>query len=405
VSSLLSSAWAARARTTVAGAAVATAIGLGMAAWAPGQADAAPQVLPKPTMPASVGMLPTTGQAASPVPAAKLPASIDAVNQRLDALARRNDQLVEKYDQAQVAYAKSKSAADQAEAAAQAAQRRLDDARAILGYSVAAQYEGGAFSATGALLASNSGASYLDQLDTESMVTAHNSQVVAGFASAQRAATATRLTAEELLANADKTRQTLAAQRRTTTAQIDKYRQVLSKLTAEQRAIIASRRRAAAARAARAARALQAGQPAQASQNVQTAQSVPTTPQAVAPSGSSTAAQTAVRFALAQVGKPYVFGAAGPDTYDCSGLTMSAWAAAGVSLPHSALQQYGYGAHVPLSDLQPGDLVFMYSPIAHVTIYIGNGLLVSAPEPGESVTVVKMSDFASDIVGATRPDA
>jgi cell wall-associated NlpC family hydrolase len=110
-----------------------------------------------------------------------------------------------------------------------------------------------------------------------------------------------------------------------------------------------------------------------------------------------------VRFALAQVGKPYVWGAAGPNSYDCSGLTMASWAAAGVSLPHSSALQYGYGEHVSLSDLQPGDLIFMYNPIGHVTIYIGHGMMVSAPQTGQDVMVVPVSEFASDIVGATRP--
>jgi cell wall-associated NlpC family hydrolase len=118
--------------------------------------------------------------------------------------------------------------------------------------------------------------------------------------------------------------------------------------------------------------------------------------------GGTAKGRIAVEFALAQVGKPYVFGAAGPDAYDCSGLTMAAWAAAGVSLPHSAADQYNYGTHVPLSDLSPGDLIFMYSPIGHVTIYIGDGMMVSAPTEGENVSVVPVSSFSGDIVGATH---
>ena len=114
------------------------------------------------------------------------------------------------------------------------------------------------------------------------------------------------------------------------------------------------------------------------------------------------AAQTAVNFALAQVGKPYVFGAAGPGSFDCSGLTMAAWAAAGVSLPHNAAAQYSYGTHVAEADLQPGDLMFMYHPIGHVTIYIGYGLMVSAPEPGDHVKVVTVASQQDIYVGATR---
>ena len=77
-------------------------------------------------------------------------------------------------------------------------------------------------------------------------------------------------------------------------------------------------------------------------------------------------AAAAIRYAMAQVGNSYVYGAAGPNAFDCSGLTMMAWAQAGVSLPHSSGAQYGVGPHVASSDLQPGDLVFYYSPISHV---------------------------------------
>lgn len=113
-------------------------------------------------------------------------------------------------------------------------------------------------------------------------------------------------------------------------------------------------------------------------------------------------AKAAVDFAMAQNGDSYVYGAAGPDSWDCSGLTMVAWQQAGVSLPHSAAQQYNYGHHIPASALKPGDLMFYYSPIGHVTIYIGNGLMVSAPTEGEPVAVVPLSAFSGQITGATR---
>ena len=103
------------------------------------------------------------------------------------------------------------------------------------------------------------------------------------------------------------------------------------------------------------------------------------------PRGEADPRRAAVRpwpFAMAQVGKAYVFGAAGPSAFDCSGLTMAAWAQAGVSLPHSSSAQYASGRHISESELQPGDLVFYYSPISHVGIYIGNGQIVNALNPG-----------------------
>lgn len=102
-------------------------------------------------------------------------------------------------------------------------------------------------------------------------------------------------------------------------------------------------------------------------------------------------AQVAVETALAQVGDPYVYGAAGPDAFDCSGLTMYAWAAAGVSIPHASSAQPGAGTPVSFSDLMPGDLIFYYSPISHVGMYIGNGMIVHAPHPGAYVEVVPMN--------------
>jgi cell wall-associated NlpC family hydrolase len=85
----------------------------------------------------------------------------------------------------------------------------------------------------------------------------------------------------------------------------------------------------------------------------------------------------------------YVYGAAGPDAFDCSGLTSWAWAQAGVSIPHSSAAQSGYPS-VPLDQLQPGDLVTYYSPVSHVAMYIGNGQVVHAPHPGSSVEIVPL---------------
>ena len=103
------------------------------------------------------------------------------------------------------------------------------------------------------------------------------------------------------------------------------------------------------------------------------------------------AAQVIVDTAMAAQGRPYVWGGAGPYGYDCSGLVVAAAAAAGIYLPHSAYQQSMMGVPVSESSLLPGDLVFFYSPVSHVGIYIGNGQIVHAPTFGD---VVKVSDIA-----------
>ncbi len=112
---------------------------------------------------------------------------------------------------------------------------------------------------------------------------------------------------------------------------------------------------------------------------------------AVAPSG---AAQVAVDTALAQVGDAYVWGAGGPDAFDCSGLTQYAYSAAGVSLPHSSRSQSTMGTPVSVGDLQPGDLLFYYSPTSHVAMYIGNGQMVHASTSSKPVMVVNFNSMS-----------
>ncbi|MFF0821696.1 NlpC/P60 family protein [Micromonospora haikouensis] len=103
-------------------------------------------------------------------------------------------------------------------------------------------------------------------------------------------------------------------------------------------------------------------------------------------------AGTAVKFACAQIGKPYVWGAEGPNSYDCSGLMLAAWAKAGVSLPHNAAQQRSVTAKVSRADLRPGDLVFYYSDLHHVGMYVGGGWVVHASRAGVPVKMKRVDD-------------
>ncbi|MFJ6196831.1 NlpC/P60 family protein [Micromonospora sp. NPDC092111] len=113
-------------------------------------------------------------------------------------------------------------------------------------------------------------------------------------------------------------------------------------------------------------------------------------------------AGTAVKFACAQIGKLYVWGAAGPNNYDCSGLTLAAWARAGVSLPHNARQQRQVTARVSRADLRPGDLVFYYSDLHHVGMYVGDGWVVHASQAGQPVKMKRVDDGPVNSYG--RPD-
>ncbi|MFF5788911.1 NlpC/P60 family protein [Streptomyces sp. NPDC012693] len=116
----------------------------------------------------------------------------------------------------------------------------------------------------------------------------------------------------------------------------------------------------------------------------------------------SRAGAEALRFAVGQIGKPYEWGAEGPETYDCSGLTRKAWAAAGQELPRTSQEQWATLPRVRLTELRPGDLVVYFPGATHVAVYLGEGLVVHAPRPGGKVKVSPIA--ANPLLGAVRPD-
>jgi cell wall-associated NlpC family hydrolase len=110
----------------------------------------------------------------------------------------------------------------------------------------------------------------------------------------------------------------------------------------------------------------------------------------------------ALRYAVAQIGKPYEWGAEGPDTYDCSGLTSEAWADAGHPIPRTSQEQWAQLPHVPLEELRPGDLIVYFDKATHIALYLGGGMVVQAPRPGAKIKVSPMA--ANPVLGAVRPD-
>jgi peptidoglycan DL-endopeptidase CwlO len=122
-------------------------------------------------------------------------------------------------------------------------------------------------------------------------------------------------------------------------------------------------------------------------------------PNIAVPTADTVGAQ-ALQAALGKRGDPYVWGAAGPGAFDCSGLVVWAFAQVGITLPHYTGDLWNSGVHVPRSDLEPGDLVFFYADISHVGIYIGDGLMVDAPDFGLTVRVEPV--FWADFTGAVR---
>jgi cell wall-associated NlpC family hydrolase len=110
----------------------------------------------------------------------------------------------------------------------------------------------------------------------------------------------------------------------------------------------------------------------------------------------------ALRYAVQQVGKPYEWGAEGPKTYDCSGLTSEAWGHAGTPIPRTSQEQWAKLPRVPLNELRPGDLVIYFPEATHVALYLGAGQVVQAPRTGEKVQVSPIATYP--ILGAVRPD-
>ena len=312
---------------------------------------------------------------AAPHGSPRTPASVPELQKSLGKLAYENTQLVEKFNQARVDAVTAEKTAAAAQAKAVKISASYVAERQQFVTIVQDQYEGSSLGAAGALLESSSNSDYVDRVSALGMVSTHVSQVIGQIAKARTSATQAAATAKKLYVSAKAERDALAAERTSVNKRIKDYQSKLATLTSAQRSAY-----------------LRAQTP-----SVDKASLVSHLTKA-----SSAAAGKAVAFALAQVDKPYSFGASGPGSYDCSGLTMRAWQAGGVSLPHSAADQYNYGHHVSLDSLEPGDLVFMYHPIGHVTIYIGSGMMVSAPTEGQDVTVVPLSSYLHDIVGATR---
>jgi len=309
------------------------------------------------------------------------------VQQELSKLMAKNSQLVDAFNRAQADVQATQKAATAAQKTAQQAEANFQQARDAVSANVLAQYESGSFSAAGAFLTSQSGQGFLDDLKTLEMISQHNAGVATQLDAARNAALAARTSAKAAYAAAQQRRDAVVKQQSNLDAQFAKYKALLHTLTAQQQFAF-NNTLAAPVNAA----------------------TISMTLSSVAMAHIPGAAKKAVDFAIAQVGKPYIYGDAGPDGYDCSGLTMASYASAGISLPHNAASQYDYGQHISFSSasdlipkLLPGDLIFYYSPIGHVVIYVGNGQAISASTEGVPIGYIDLNNWdANQITGATR---
>jgi len=252
---------------------------------------------------------------------------------------------------------------------------------------------------------------FLSQISTVQKVSENQNSTLQGYQEAQADLAALEHSAEADLAVLSEKEKQLESLSAASDKKLDQAKKVLAKLTADQQKQLAEAEKKATAKANAEARAAAMAKAktsaksraattasAKADAKRRTATKPDPTPRSA--TGSSKGAK-ALAYAKAQLGEPYVRNAAGPSSWDCSGLTMMAWGSVGVSLPHSSRQQFGRGQPVAKSDLQSGDLVFFYSDISHVGLYAGNGQVIHAPRPGKSVEYIKMSYMP--YAGARRP--
>jgi peptidoglycan DL-endopeptidase CwlO len=296
---------------------------------------------------------------------------IDTVESRVETLYHQAEQASERYNDARLELKQTRTRLTALQADVNRQQQKVDAVREQVASAVVAQYQGQALSSTAQVLLSEDPDAFLSQLTTVAEQNDQQSQMMADFAVQGKQLEMREAAAKRELARIAATEKQLGKEKAEIDAKAAEAKELLGRLKERAAAASRSSERTSAAPAAAAA--------------------VP----------ASGRAGAAVRYALAQVGDAYVYGAAGPSAFDCSGLTMMAWAQAGVSLPHSSGAQMGSGSHVSQSQLQPGDLVFYYSPVSHVGIYIGNGQIVHAANPSSGVRVAPVNSMPYS--GAVRP--
>jgi cell wall-associated NlpC family hydrolase len=272
--------------------------------------------------------------------------------------------VTEQLNEAKVVLERQQAAAAAAEQAAAEAQQRLDALDGQIRQLARSAYTGDTFSELDVMLTSGSAEEFMDQLGTLDAIAGHTNDLVTEISVVSQGAVVAKEAADKATAEAQAAVDSIAAQQEDLEKQIADYQRQYATLTAPQQEQVS---------------------------RAHAGETVPVPSGVIAPSG---AAQAAVDTALAQVGDPYVWGAGGPNAFDCSGLTQYAYSAAGVSLPHSSRSQAGMGQAVSRDQLQPGDLLFYYSPTSHVAMYVGNGQMVHASTAGKPVQVVSFNSMS-----------
>jgi cell wall-associated NlpC family hydrolase len=295
------------------------------------------------------------------------------------------------YQEAEVATEKYNGAKEKADAARQrikalqdeAARKtdKLNSARKALGSMAAAQYRDGGLDPALQLALSQDPDRYLDGAEFAERAGNRQATSVASVRKQLREIEQLRGAAHIELTSLKSRQAELKRHKSTVTGKLDGARDLLARLTAEERAQLEQGTD----------RATRSGT------GARDALGAPGSATAAAP---NSRAASAVSYAYSKLGSPYVWGATGPNAFDCSGLTQAAYRSAGVSLPRTTYAQIDAGRRVSRAELLPGDLVFFYSSISHVGLYIGNGQMIHAPNPSAPVRVAPLDEMP--FAGATR---
>ncbi|MFD9105804.1 NlpC/P60 family protein [Streptomyces virginiae] len=309
--------------------------------------------------------------------------NVGALLTRLQGLYQKAEEASEAYKSTEDALQTGRQEERLRTAALGRARTALDSERALAGRLAREQYQGGqGLSPYARMLLAGNPQAALDQRRLAAREGARRAAALGRLAKGEKEADALAVRARKAL----DTRQTLAerqkAQKEEVASQLRQVERLLASLTPEQLARLGAR---------------EAEKTAAAQRDLVTSGALPTR------TGTPTAAGgAALRYAAAQIGKPYVWGAEGPGSFDCSGLTSQAWAHAGRTIPRTSQEQWARLPKVPLDQLRPGDLVVYFPKATHVGLYVGDGKVIQAPRPG---SVVKVSPVAANpLLGAVRPD-
>jgi cell wall-associated NlpC family hydrolase len=286
----------------------------------------------------------------APATAANAGPSGAQIDAQINAQAAKLEQVVEAYNKINSDLTASQGESARLSAEIQPLAIALAAAHAKAGQIAALAYEGGPLVEVSAVLTATDARTLVNRLLSVSQLSTYQHDQITNFARTKIDHDARAATLQGIMADQTAKRQALVNQRAQINADIAKLQTLRTKYGRQPTAV-----------------------------------SAPTTP----PPYVAGKAGVAVTFAYAQIGKPYVWASAGPSSFDCSGLTMAAWGAAGVSLPHNAAEQWNSMAHLTRSALQPGDLVF-YSSLGHVAIYVGNGQVIHAPSTGDHVRLASV---------------